>query len=226
MKTGIFYAVGVGPGDPELMTVKAVRLLKEADLIAVPDKGSGDRTAQQIAAPYLEGKPLLLCPTPMVRDRVQLDRGYAQIADRIAGELDQGKTVAFLTLGDPSIYSTAVYVHQRLRERGYDSRMVPGVPSFCACAAALGESLCERSQRLLIAPGSGEDDEILRFGGTRVFMKSGKAILRLQQQLREAGLLEKAMAVENCGMENERHWAHFADMTEPCGYFCVVIVKE
>ena len=225
MKKGTFYAVGVGPGDPELITVKAARILREADVIAVPDKGSGEKTALQIAASYVQGKPVLACPTPMVRDREVLDRGYDAIADRLGTELEQGRTVAMLTLGDPTVYSTAFYIHERLRRRGYESRLIAGVPSFCACAAALGESLCERSQRMTVIPGGADFSDVLAFPGTRIFMTSGKAILQLQEQLRAAGLLERAMAVENCGMPGQRIWEHFADMEQPCGYFCVVIVK-
>ena len=226
MKKGMFYAVGVGPGDPELLTVKAVRILREADVIAVPDRGTGEQTALQIAKDYVQGKQLLFCPTPMIRDREKLDRGYDAVADRIAALLDTGNAVAMITLGDPTVYSTAVYVFDRLRDRGYETEIVPGVPSFCACAARLGQSLCERSQRLTVIPGSADTADVTALSGTRVVMKSGKELLTLQSQLRNSGLLERACAVTNCGMEGERLWERFGDMEEPAGYFTVVIVKD
>ena len=226
MKKGIFYAVGVGPGDPELLTVKAVRILRGADYVAVPDRGTGEHTALNIVAAYVQEKQLLFCPTPMIRDRAQLDRAYDAIADRLASVLDDGKTAAMITLGDPTVYSTAFYVFERLRGRGYEAELVPGVPSFCACAARLGQSLCERSQRLTVIPGSSDTADAAQLPGTKVIMKSGKSISALQSQLKEAGLMEKASAVICCGMEGEQIWEHFGDMQEPGGYFTVVIVKE
>ena len=226
MKNGKLYGVGVGPGDPELMTVKAVRLLSEADVIAVPDKGSGEKTALTIARPYIGEKPVLLCRTPMIRDPEELDRGYEAAADQICAELDRGRTVVFLTLGDPTVYSTFLYIHKKVRGRGYDSELVPGVPSFCAVAARLGEPLCERRERLMIIPGGSDVSDILGTEGSKVFMKSGSSILQLQEQLRQAGLLDRAMAVENCSMAGERVWEHFGDMDEPSGYFCTVLLRE
>lgn len=226
MNKGKLYGIGVGPGDPELVTVKAVRLMKEADLIAVPDKGTGEKTALNIVKDYVAGKELLYCPTPMIRDQAALDRGYTEIADQICQLLDQGKNVCMITLGDPSIYSTYIYVHKKVLARGYEAELVPGVPSFCAVAAKLGQSLCEGSDRLLIVPASCDVTEALNVPANKVFMKAGRSIQQLQNQLRDCGLLDQAAMVENCGMENEKVWQHFADMKENSGYFSVVVVKE
>ena len=111
MKKGILYGVGVGPGDPELLTKKAERILREADIVAVPDKGSGEKTALNIVRDVVADKQLLPCPTPMVRDKALLDRCYEKITDDLCALMDQGKTVAFITLGDPTVYSTYMYVH-------------------------------------------------------------------------------------------------------------------
>ena len=151
MKRGILYGVGVGPGDPELLTLKARRILSEADVIAVPDKGAGEKTALQILGDLVQGKETLPCSTPMVRDPAALERAQDSIAAELCGLLEEGKTVAFITLGDPSIYSTYLYIHRRVLAAGYEAKMVPGVPSFCAVAAQLGDGLCEGSDRLLIA---------------------------------------------------------------------------
>ena len=177
MTRGILYGLGVGPGDPELLTVKAARILREADVIAVPDKGSGEKTALNIVKDYVEGKPLLPCITPMVRDQQVLDAAHDEIADRICALLDEGKTVAFITLGDPTVYATYLYIHRRVLERGYEAVLVPGVPSFCAVAARLNTSLCERSERLLIVPASHKDvDDCLEVDANLVFMKAGREI--------------------------------------------------
>ena len=220
------YGVGVGPGDPELLTLKAVRLLREADVVAVPDKGSGEKTAMRIVRAYIEGKELLLCPTPMVRDRDKLEQCYTDIAARICALLEAGRTVAFITLGDPSVYSTYMYVHRKVLAQGYDAQLVPGVPSFCAVAARLGTSLCEGAERLLIVPASHDAADCMDVRANKVFMKAGRGMAKLREQLREAGALERASVVENCGMEGERVWPRLADMEDDSGYFSVVLVKE
>lgn len=227
MRRGVLYGLGVGPGDPELLTVKAVRILKEADVIAVPDKGSGEKTALNIVKDYVQEEKLLYCATPMVRDQKQLDAAYDAIANTLCGLLDQGKNVAYITLGDPSVYSTYMYVHERVENRGYQAVMVPGIPSFCAVAARLGTALCERSQRLMIVPASHKDvTDCLQTDANLVFMKAGRQIDALKETLRANGRLDQASLVENCTMDGERVYPHFADMPEGSGYFSVVLVKN
>ena len=226
MEKGKLYGLGVGPGDPELLTLKAVRLLKEADIVAVPDKGNGKKTALDIVQAFVEGKELLFCPTPMSKDRSIWDQYHEKIADDICALLDQGKTVSFITLGDPAIYSTYIYIHKKVAARGYQAELVPGVTSFCAVAAKLGISLCENDDRLLIVPASCELQDSMDIRANKIFMKAGSKMDDLRQELSHAGLLEKAAMVENCGMENEHIYPSLKDVTEPSGYFSVVVVKE
>ncbi len=226
MNRGKLYGLGVGPGDPELVTLKAVRLLKEADVVAVPDKGMGEKTALRIVEAFVEGKELMFCPTPMVRDQVQLGQHYDEIADRICALLDEGKTVSYITLGDPTIYSTYIDVHRRVRQRGYEAELIPGVTSFCAVAAKLGEPLCEGPERLMIVPASCALGDSLDIRANKIFMKAGSGLARLQDRLREAGVLDQASMVQNCGMENERIWPSFAQAELDGAYFSVVVVKE
>ena len=227
MERGKLYGVGVGPGDPELVTKKAERVLREADIVAVPDKGAGEKTALNIVRDIVAGKELLYCPTPMVRDRAVLDGCYEQIAGDICALLDEGKNVAFITLGDPTVYSTYIYVHKKVLSRGYDAELIPGVPSFCAVAARLGTALCEKSERLLIVPASHKDvTDCLDLDANLVFMKAGKEIGALKETLDHHGLLDKASLVANCGMEGELVCPNFADLEEGSGYFSVVLVKK
>ena len=222
MTRGTLYGLGVGPGDPELLTLKAVRILREADVIAVPDKGSGEKTAFRIVQEYVADKTILTCVTPMVRDQAVLDAAHDQIAADICALLEDGKNVAFITLGDPTVYATYMYIHRRVLSRGYEAVLVPGVPSFCAVAARLNTSLCEQSQRLLIVPASHKDmEDCLNVDANLVFMKAGREIGALKEKL-----LEHASLVANCGMEGEQVWEHFADMPENTGYFSVVLVKK
>lgn len=222
---GKLWGVGVGPGDPELLTVKAVRVLREADVVIVPDASSGDKVALNIAKDYLKGKQIQFVKTPMVRDKAVMDAAHEQAADTISALLDDGKQVAFLTLGDPAIYSTYMYIHQKVLRRGYAVEVVPGIPSFCAAAARLNQSLCLGREPLIIIPASHDQNDLMDLPGNKVFMKAGRSILELQQALAEKGLLEGASMVENCSMENEHVYPHFADLKEPSGYFSLVIVK-
>ena len=219
MKRGILYGVGVGPGDPELITRKAQRIIAQAAVLAVPDKGSGEKTALTIAGELAEGKEILLWAA--------LDAAYEANADRVCALLDGGKDVAFLTLGDPTVYSTYLYLHRKVVARGYEAEIIPGVPSFCAVAARLGAALCEKSERLLIVPASHKDvDDCLDVDANLVFMKAGREIGALKEKLAEKGLLERASMVANCGMEGEAVYPRFAELTDGSGYFSVVLVKK
>ena len=134
--------------------------------------------------------------------------------------------MAFLTLGDPTVYSTYMYIHEKVKARGYDVEVVPGVTSFCAAAARLNMSLCQGSEPLLIIPASHGAEALIDVKANKVFMKAGKSILELKEELKKRGLLQHAAMVENCSMEGERVYEHFEDLTEPSGYFSLVIAKE
>lgn len=223
---GVLYGVGVGPGDPELVTKKAERVLRECDIVAVPDKGSGNKTAYGIVKDLIAEKEILFCDTPMIRDKETLDKGYTAIAERICELLKQGKTVAFITLGDPTVYSTYIYVHKKVLDRGFIAELVPGIPSFCAAAARLNMSLCEGAQRLLIVPASYDVDDCKNVSANKVYMKAGKDMPELREQLRQTGQLRNASVVENCGLPGERIWTNMEEIDEAPGYFSLVIVKE
>ena len=224
---GMLYGVGVGPGDPELITKKAERIISQAAVLAVPDAGRGEKTALNIVGELAQGKELLNCAAPMVRDHAALDAAYERNADLVCAALDAGKDVAFITLGDPTVYSTYLYLHKKILERGYEAEIIPGVPSFCAVAAKLNMALCEKSERLLIVPASHKDvSDCLDLDANLVFMKAGKEIGALKNTLEEHGLLGKASLVANCGMEGELVCPHFADLEEGSGYFSVVLVKK
>ncbi len=218
---GKLYGVGVGPGDPELLTLKAVRLLRECDVVAAPD---GERTAYQIARQFADGKPVVFCSLPMTRDQAAAEASQRAAADTLCALLDEGKMVVFLTLGDPAVYSTYWYLHRLVTARGYAAEMTPGVPSFCAAAAALGRALCEGSEPLHILPAS--HGRPVPESGNLVLMKAGKSLLQVRSQLERAGRLSDAALVERCGMEGERVVYDLSTLEESTGYFSVILVKE
>ena len=153
--TGKLYGLGVGPGDPELLTVKALRLVKESDVIAVPGAVAEESVAYKIVKGVygeLDEKTLIPIPMPMTKDPAVLEENHRKAADTIEELLKQGKQVAFLTLGDPTVYSTYLYVHKRILERGYEVEIVSGIPSFCAVAATLNMGLVEMAEPLHVIP--------------------------------------------------------------------------
>ncbi len=228
---GILYGIGVGPGDPELLTIKGARLIREADIIALPQKKAGvDITALEIVKPVVDvsDKPLLPLNMPMTKDREVLDKSYATAADKIINLLQEGKNVVFLTLGDPTVYSTYVYVHKLVLQAGYQAQLVAGVTSFCAVAARLNISLVEREEMLHLIPGSynDEQDDYLDLPGTKVIMKSASKIGKLKKQIIERGLVKNTQMVECCGMADEKVYKDFSDVQEDSHYYSVIILKE
>lgn len=224
---GTLTGVGVGPGDPELMTIKAVKRLEECQVLAVPDADKGESTAYKIAVqacPAIAQKSTLTVRMPMTHDLAVLKASHRAAADRIEAELDQGRNVAFLTLGDPTVYATYIYVHQIIAEDGYPTEIVSGVPSFCAAAARLGISLAERSQMLHIVPSSHGVEQALAMPGVKVLMKAGSKMGQVRKALVESGM--EVNMVENCGMPGERVFRCAEDIPEEAGYFSLIIAKD
>ena len=228
---GTLYGVGLGPGDAELVTFRAARAIRECGIVAVPNSGDGERVALSIAqraVPELTSKQVLELDMPMTRDEALLKSAHLRAADLIAGCLREGTDVAFLTLGDPCIYSTYIYVHRLIIKLGYRAEIIPGVPSFCAVSAKLGDALVEASQPLHIIPGSCEGlRRNLELPGTKVIMKSGRAFPGVLSELAGTGRLGNAKMIENCGMDSERIVESLHGLGgEPAGYFSVIVVRD
>ena len=226
---GKLYSVGIGPGDPELMTLKAVRLLKECDVVALPEGDNGVLTAKQIVNQVvnLDEKPLLNIYMPMTKDMAKMNKAHREGADAIEKLLDEGKNVVFITLGCPTVYATCIYVHKLVLQDGYEAELVAGVTSICAVAARLNTSLCERQEPLIILPGSyKESTKFLDGPGNKVLMKSASEIGRVRDELRERGLLDRAGMVERCGLPGERVYRNLEEIDPKSSYFSIILVKE
>ena len=201
MAYGKLYGVSVGPGDPELLTLKAVRAIKEADCIAIPNKGDGRRTAFAIIGEYLDGKEIIDCETPMTLDRKIVLAAYDKIADDLCAALEAGKTVAYAVLGDATVYSTYAYIQDLVIARGFEAEIIPGVTSFCAVAAKLGKALCEGPEELLIIPaGAGNIERALDYPANKIIMKTGKTLPKVREELDKRGLLESSAAIMNLSL--------------------------
>ena len=228
---GIAYGVGVGPGDPELMTLKAVRLIKENDVIAVPGRIAEDSVAFKIAAgavPELadhavSGKELLAIEMPMTKDPEILAAAHRKGAKQIESYLEQGRNVVFLTLGDPTVYCTFSYLQHILEEDGYTVELVSGIPSFCAAAARLGVSLTEWDEPLHIIPGAHGTDELEGLSGNCVIMKSASRMAEVKDAIKKSG--RRVMAAENCTMEDEKLYRRAEEIPDDAGYFTLIIAK-
>ena len=232
-KKGRFIGIGVGPGDPELISYKAVRTIKACGVLAAPRTKNGDMVALDIVRKTVDLSDKKIVPVEflMQRDPEKRRGMYEEIFAQIAAFLDEGRNVAMVTLGDVTIYSTVAYVLEELKARGYETEMVPGVVSFSAVAARLGIGLTERDEPLVVIPASAGDLELekyLELRGTKVLMKSGKHLGSVLRILGRMGLLESSSMVINCGMAGERVFESLADIDVEdagAGYFVTLIVK-
>lgn len=223
---GTAYGVGVGPGDPELMTQKAVRLIRENGIIAVAGRDAKEAAAYRIAAavvPEIADKELVPVYMPMVRDRELIEEEHRKGAALLESYLDQGRNVVYITLGDPSIYCTFSYLQEILMADGYDVELVPGITSFCAAAAALRTPLAEWDEPLHIVPAVHKTDERLDQNGNYVLMKPASHMPEIKQLLRQSG--RKVCAAENCGMENERIYRSTEEIPDDAGYYTLIVAK-
>ena len=222
--TGTLYGVSVGPGDPELLTLQAVRLLRQCPVLAAPQTASGQMLALDIArralGSELDGKTILPLQFAMSRDAAVLCASHETAASAVRPFLDAGQDVAMLNLGDVSVYATFGYLQEILEAEGCKTVMLPGVTSFCAAAARLGQSLTGgMEQPLTIAPGR---------CAAEVLAAPGRQLPETLAALADAGLLSRSAMVCNCGLPNEEVWPDLADYdpARPADYFATILVKE
>lgn len=222
---GKLYGVSVGAGEPELITLKAVRIIKECSVIAVP-RTSGKSLALSIAEKTvdLSDKKIIYMDFPMSRDRNILSENYSRLAETLCNELARND-VAMLSLGDISVYSTFGYVAERVQKKGFIVEVCAGVTSFCASSARLVIPLVRESEKLHIIPYSRENITDCDFSdGIYVIMKCGHNVAELVDILSEKNL-HNVYAVENCGLPDEKVYRNFGEMKH-CGYFTVFIIEE
>ncbi len=205
--SGTLYGIGVGPGDPELLTLKAHRILREAYVVAYPQPDDGPSFARAIVSHFLTAEQLEIPITvPMDTKRHPAKAVYDAAAETIAHHLDAGSNVVVLCEGDPFFYGSFMYLHERLANR-YPVQIVPGVSSVMAAAAAIGRPLAARNDVLTIVPGPLDDGKIraqLEQSDAVAIIKLGRHFGRIKALISEMGLMANAAYVERVSLENQK----------------------
>lgn len=210
-KKGKLYGIGVGPGDTELLTLKAAKILKTVPVIFTPKSSKEkDSIALSIVKPILDERDdskrlMLVTPIfPMIENKDELEKIWTSASEMIAQYLNSGRDVAFITLGDPSVFSTYAYVQKRLIDE-YEIETVPGITSFTACAAARNRALVEQNQILSIVPKIDDRlENVLEYSDSIVLMKASRNTAELEKTIEKKERQKEIYSVQNCTRENEK----------------------
>lgn len=235
--TGTLYGVGLGPGDPELLTVKAVRLIENAEVVAYHSARHGRSIARSIAEGHLrEGQTEEPLVYPVTTETSQhpggyqgaIDEFYAEAAERLAAHLEAGRDVVVLAEGDPLFYGSYMHMHKRLADR-FPAEVVPGVTSVSAASAVLGRPLAERDEVLTVLPGTLEPDvladQLARTDAAAV-MKLGRTFGGVREAFDKAGELDRAWFVERATTDRQR-WEPLADVDpDAVPYFSLALLPS
>ncbi len=225
--SGTVYGIGVGPGDPELMTLKGARLLAACPVVAYPAPETGDSLARRIAAPHLpDNATEIVIRTPMSSDRFPAEEVYDRAAGDIGKHLAAGRDVGVLCEGDPFFYGSFMYLFARLAER-WPVEVVPGVSSLMACAATLGAPLAARNDVLTVLPAPLDDATLgdrLTMCDAAAIIKVGRHFGRIRALLRQLGLADQARYIERATMTEQRVVALDEVDSDSVPYFSMVLV--
>lgn len=224
--TGTLYGVGLGPGDPDLMTLKAHRLIAGADVIAYPAPAGGDSFARSIAADAIRADATeIVIPIPMAIERFPAQDIYDRAVADIRPHLDAGRNVVTLCEGDPFFYGSFMYLFARLAD-DYPTEIVPGVASMTACAAVAATPLCARNEVLTVIPGPLDEDELrarLSASGAAAIMKVGRHLPKLRAVIEDLGLTSRATYIERATLPTEKR-APLAEAPEKAPYFSMILI--
>lgn len=204
--TGRFYGIGVGPGDPELITLKAINIINKVETLIAPETVLGKGSiAYDIIEGYVEEKEKVRFQTyPMTYNTSDLHSSWNNNVKEILEILKENKDVAFITLGDPMVYSTYIYIMRQIKEAGIEVESVPGITSFCAAASRLNLPLAEGQETIAIIPAAYECDNldaIIDQCDNIILMKPSKGFDKIQEKLEKHNL--SSVMIQKCGHEDE-----------------------
>jgi precorrin-2/cobalt-factor-2 C20-methyltransferase len=235
MSTGTLYSIGIGPGDPELLTVKATKILSRTRQVFVPKaRTARESIALAIAGTYIpEGAGIHDLIFPMTSSRSELTEKWKENAAAIAAVLETGEDASFITLGDPCLYSTGIYLIRELRKLLPEVRIVivPGITSFSAASALTGFPVGERKQPITIIPVDHNLDQIrcaLQQPGTVVLMKIGERLNAVLDILDECSRMEDSVFISRAGLDNERIVTDLRVLKNAppeTGYLSIILVR-
>ena len=228
MKTeGMIYGIGVGIGDPEDITLKAVRCIEESDILILPAKDPERCRAYQIAKkafPQITDIDTMALEFEMVKDESVRARNHQIIYETVKKLVEENKTVSFLTIGDPALYSTYSYIAELAQKDGIKTVAVSGVSSITACANRLGLTLCDGKEQLHVFPDTEDIENALNLSGTKVLMKCGRSVPDIKEKLK--GKKVSVYAVCNCGMPDEKCYRSLEEIPDDGSYMLTVIIKD
>ena len=226
--TGKLIGVGLGPGDPDLITLKAARLIAAARVIAYPALPDTESFARRIAADLIAPEATeIIVEIPITPERAPAQAGYDDGARRIAEALDAGDDVVVLCEGDPFFYGSFMYLYARLADR-YPTEVVPGVTSVTAAAARLGQPLTARNDVLTVLPGPLPDATLrqrIDSVESLAIMKVGRHVSRIRALLADMGLQDCAHYVERATLPEERALP-LAEAPDPAPYFSMILITK
>ena len=225
--TGTLYGIGVGPGDPELITLKAARLIAACPIVAYPAPVGGTSFARQIADNHISSSAEeIVIPVPMQPDPAPAQAAYDHAAPVIAGHLEAGRDVAVLCEGDPFFYGSFIYLHDRLAA-DFPCEVVPGVSSLMACSAAMNTPLARRNDILTVLPATLDEPELtqrLQNGGAAAIIKLGRHLPKVRRILDQLGLTERAGYIERASLD-EGTALPLAEAPATAPYFSMILVQ-
>jgi precorrin-2/cobalt-factor-2 C20-methyltransferase len=224
---GVFYGIGVGTGDPEYLTLKAVRLIQQADIVAYLISDKGVTIARDIASEWMIEQQKMAISMPYRTDRGVANQAYDKAAINIANYLQQGLNVAFLCEGDPLFFGSYIYLHQRLNQN-YHCQIVPGISSLHATTALAQIPLLQQKESLAIVTSRNSDEEILNAlaqYSSVVIMKAGVARPRLLTLIKQSKRLENTCYIQRAGQQGEKVLRDVSQLTGKGDYFSLFVVR-
>jgi len=225
----LIYAIGLGPGDPELITLKALNILKDSDVVVTPQSDKNGRSlAKEIISKHVSSSKIYTYYFPMNNDKNLLDKRYKELAENINDFLSEGKKISYVTIGDLSIYSTFNYLEKKLKLFDINVIKIPGVPSFIAAANRINENLVIKDESFCVVELSNnldKLDDLLSNFSTVVIMKVHKRLNELIAFVKNNNLVKKGFLIERATLPEERIFDLLSDdIPNDAGYLSTAIL--
>lgn len=227
--TGTLYGLGIGPGDPDLITLKALKILQNSPVVAYPTLEDGDSLARAIVAPHLSGQQEeIAIRIPMAVERKPAQDAYDIAAEQLSACLASGRDIAVLCEGDPFFYGSFMYLFGRMAEK-FPVEVVPGVSSLTACAAALQTPLSARNDVVSVLPAPLDSATLkarIEAADSIAIMKVGRHFDRVRTLIQEMGLMDKANYIERASMKNQRILSLEDVAADAAPYFSMILIHK